>query len=308
MSENLVVVSTGPSGFVTNTHAWAALSANPNAPLDAVQTGLVAAENDPELDDIGYGGMPDANGVMSLDAALMDGASHRAGAVAALLGCKNPVAVARRVMDKTPHVFLVGAGARAFADAEGFANEGALLTPASEAAYAAYLQGDKAPTWTGESPPPPSPPSPAFPEGHDTVGCAALGAGGNLAGGCSTSGLNFKMPGRVGDSPIIGSGLYVDNNVGAATCFGMGEQMMQIGLSLRIVLAMERGLSPKEACEEGIRHLLAKRPGVENMRCCAIALAKSGETGGAATTENDFYFYRTDAQNGTVKVDVDKVQ
>ena len=299
------MVSTGPSGLVTNTHAWDALLANPNAPLDAVQAGLVAAENDPTCDDIGYGGMPDANGVMSLDAALMDGQTHRAGAVAALLGCKNPVLVARRVMDKTPHVFLVGAGARAFADTEGFANEGALLTPAAEAAYAAYLQGDKAPTWTGEAAIPPPPP---FPDGHDTVGCAALGAGGNLAVGCSTSGLNFKMPGRVGDSPIIGSGLYVDNNVGAATCFGMGEQMMQIGFSLRIVLAMERGLSPKEACEEGIRYLLSKRPGLKNMRCCAIALSKSGETGGGATTANDFYFYRTDAKNGTVKVDVDKVQ
>ena len=306
MPQNLVIVSTGPSGFVTNTNAWAALQANPNAPLDAVQAGLVAAENDPECTDIGYGGRPDSNGVMSLDAALMDGPSHRAGAVAALLGCKNPVLVARRVMDKTPHVFLVGSGARAFADKEGFPNEGALLTPESELAYQKYLQGDQSPTWTGELAPPPPPPF--MENGHDTVGCAVLGAGGNLAVGCSTSGLDFKMPGRVGDSPIIGSGLYVDNNVGAAACFGMGEQMMQIGLSLRVVLAMERGLSPKAACEEGMRYLLSKRPGIENMRCCAVALSKSGATGGAATTANDFFFYRTDAQNGTVKVDVDKVQ
>lgn len=283
----MIVVSTGPSGRVCNPAAWNALRQGIPA-LDAAQAGLTAAEADPTCDDIGYGGRPDAHGNMSLDAAIMDGRTHRAGSVAALTRCINPIAVARRVMEVTPYVFVVGQGARDFATAQGFGDDGPLLTPEAREAFEAFQRGERKPTFTGHSS-----------NSHDTVGCCVLDDAGDLAVGCSTSGLDFKMPGRVGDSPIIGSGLYVENAVGAATCFGMGEQMMQVCLSFRIVAAMERGASPQEACDDGIRALIAKRPGVAGLSCCAVALSKSGETGGAATAA-DFVYYVSSREHGTV--------
>ena len=284
----MIVVSTGHSGRVCNPAGWTTLQGGASA-LDAVQAGLMAAEADPTCEDIGYGGRPDATGALSLDAALMDGLAHRAGAVAALKGVTNAVAVARLVMDRTPHVFLVGQGARDFATAQGFADEGPLLTPRAQAAYEAFLRGECHPTFTG----------------HDTVGCAALDKQGNLAVGCSTSGLDFKLPGRVGDAPIIGSGLYVDNTVGAATCNGIGEQMMQVCLAYRIVASMGRGIHPADACAEGIRALVALRPQLyspesQAVPCACIAVSRSGETGGAAT-QADFAYYLTSAAEGTVQ-------
>ena len=301
----MIVLSTGPSGLVCNHAAWQSLSDSSRA-LDAVQAGLMAAESDPDCDDIGFGGRPDASGRMSLDAALMDGLTHRAGAVAGLRGYL-PVAVARRVMEATPHVFLVGQDAADFARQQGFAYQGDLLTSAAHDAYYQFLRGERRATFTGEVPPSQAVPTdqPALPFGddrnsHDTIGCCALDAHGHLAVGTSTSGLDFKLPGRVGDSPIIGSGLYVENSVGAASCFGMGEQMMQVCLAFRVVGLMERGRTPGEACTEGMRFLLSKRPGINDMRCCVIALSKSGETGGAASS-NDFYYNITD-RHGTVSV------
>ncbi len=284
-----VVISTGPSGAVCNPVAFETARGGALA-LDAAQAGVMAAELDPLCDDMGYGGRPDSNGALSLDAALMDGRKHRAGAVAGLLGVKNAVAVARRVMDTTPHVFLVGQGARDFATAQGFADEGALLSPAARAHYDAFRRGDVQPVSSG----------------HDTLGCCVLDTHGDLAVACSTSGLSFKMPGRVGDSPIIGSGLYVDNTVGAATCMGQGEQMMQVGLALRVVLGMERGLSPADACAEALRALLAKRPDRDDLDCCCIALARDGESGAASTSATNIY-YRSDAQNGTIQLAAPRV-
>jgi len=284
-----VVISTGPSGAVCNPVAFDAARGGALA-LDAAQAGVMAAESDPLCDDVGFGGRPDASGNLSLDAALMDGRNHRAGAVAGLLGVVNAVAVARRVMDATPHVFLVGQGARDFATAQGFADDGALLTDAAREQLAAFRRGDTRAVSTG----------------HDTLGCCVLDTQGDLAVACSTSGLSFKLPGRVGDSPIIGSGLYVENAVGAATCMGQGEQMMQIGLSLRVVLGMERGLSPAEACADAVRFLLSKRPTRDDLECCCIALAKTGESGAASTNDTAVY-YRSDALNGTVQIAAPRV-
>jgi len=287
MPSPAVVLSTGPSGRICNPAAWAALTAG-ELPIDAVQAGLMAAESDPECIDIGYGGRPDNEGWLSLDAAIMDGARHRAGSVAGLKGCKNPIAVARKVLETTPHVLLVGEGARKFATAHGFPDEGPLLTDTARAAYQKFLAGEARPTFTGHS--------------HDTVGCCAVDAHGDLAVGCSTSGLDFKLPGRVGDSPIIGSGLYVDNAVGAATCMGMGEQMMQVCLAYRIVASMERGLSPQEACEEAVRALLRRRAGVSGIHCTVVALAKDGTSGGASSYPEDVYYRSSSADDGTVCV------
>lgn len=289
----MIVIATGPSGKVTAQAAWSRLSAMPNAPLQAVQDGLMVAEADESLHDIGYGGMPDASGRLSLDAALMDGPTMRAGAVAGLYGCKHPVAVARLVMDKTPHVLLVGQGARDFATRHGFDDEGALLTEHAAAEYDKFRRGEITPEATGDH----------AREGGDTVGCAALGAGGHLAVGTSTSGLAFKIPGRVGDSPIVGSGLYVENEVGAACCLGMGEQMMQVGLAGRVVAAMAAGLTPQEATERGMRDLLRLRPQAKEVTCLVIALGKDGTHGGAATmVHHAFHYWVADAA-GLRKID-----
>ena len=266
----MITLSTGPSARVCTPAAYTALASG-RSPLDAVQAGLMAAEADPSCDDIGRGGRPDANGIMSLDAAIMDGPAHRGGAVAALTGYVHPIAVARKVMEETPHVFLVGQGARDFATKHGFPVQpnDELLTDAARAAYSRYRSGESKPEATG----------------HDTVGCIAMDDAGRLAVGCSTSGLDFKIPGRVGDSPIIGSGLYVDNAVGAATCLGMGEQMMQVCLAYRVVLLMERGLSPDEACAEGMRYLRSKRANASDLNCLVIALNRDGETGAASSRQ-----------------------
>jgi L-asparaginase/N4-(beta-N-acetylglucosaminyl)-L-asparaginase len=281
-----VIIATGPSGRVCVPAAWAELTRGA-LPIDAVQSGLMAAEADPACIDIGFGGRPDADGWMSLDAAIMDGLRHRSGAVAGLKGCKHPVAVARRVMEGTPHVMLVGEGARKFANAEGFPEEGPLLTDDARAAYEKFLAGEARPTFTGHS--------------HDTVGCCALAPSGDLAVGCSTSGLDFKLPGRVGDSPIVGSGLYVDNGVGAAACMGMGEQMAQTCLAYRVVASMERGLSPQEATEEAVTFLLARRPGVMGIHCCVVSLRKDGAHGAATSYDTDVCWRASAADGGPVE-------
>lgn len=289
----MIVIATGPSGKVTAEAAWSRLSAMPKAPLEAIQDGLMAAEADESLHDIGYGGMPDASGRLSLDAALMDGPTQRGGAVAGLYGCKHPVAVARLVMEKTPHVLLVGQGARDFATKHAFPDEGALLSPHAAEQYQMFLRGDVAQEATGDHPR----------EGGDTVGCAALGADGHLAVGTSTSGLAFKLPGRVGDSPILGSGLYVENDVGAACCLGMGEQMMQVGLAGRVVAGMASGLTPQDAAERGMRDLIRLRPQAKSVTCLVIALARDGTHGGAATLVHHAFHYWVADMSGLRKVD-----
>lgn len=290
----LRLIATGPSGLVTLQTAWPVLFAAPDRPLDAIEAGLRAAEADTSLHDIGVGGMPDANGDLSLDAAIMDGPTQRAGAVAGLLGCRHPISVARRVLETTPHVLLVGQGARQFATAQGFPDEGPLLTDDARAKFEAFRRGDVAPEATGD--------------GGDTVGIAALGAGGHLAVGTSTSGLAFKIPGRVGDSPLVGSGLYVENEVGAACCLGVGEQMIQVGMAGRVVAAMARGLSPAEATAESMAALVRLRPSARTVPCLVIALAKDGRHGGTATMDApDFHYYVADAE-GIRRVDPQRVE
>jgi len=233
---NQIVISTWKFSFSAAEAAWRALCGQKSA-LDAVEEGVVVCEDDPEIESVGLGGLPDASGNVTLDASIMDHRG-RCGAVACLSRTRNPIRVARRVMEKTPHVLLVGAGADQFARQQSF-GETDLLTPRSAEKYAQWKRSN----------------SPA-PPGHDTIGLLALDARGRLAGGCSTSGTPFKLPGRVGDSPIIGAGLYVDGKAGAATATGVGEEAIRICAAFTIVDHLFRGDEPIEALTKVMRKVV----------------------------------------------------
>jgi N4-(beta-N-acetylglucosaminyl)-L-asparaginase len=227
-------------------------------PLDAVIAGVNIVEDDPNDMSVGYGGLPNEDGVVELDSSVMYGPTHSAGAVAALRNIKNPSRVARLVMERTDHVLIVGEGALRFARAHGFKEED-LLTEKSRAAWLRWKEthSDRD-NWF-------PPPDENLPEElrqavstHGTINCLALDAAGRLAGVTTTSGLSWKLAGRVGDSPIVGAGLYVDNDIGAAGSTGRGEANLQTCASFRIVAAMGRGRSPEQACLEACEAVAAK--------------------------------------------------
>ncbi len=288
-----IAIATGPSGFVTVNSILEASKASGASRLDWLELGLAAAEADESLHDVGIGGMPDALGRMSLDAAIMDGPTHRAGAVAGLLGFRSPIAVARRVMDCTPHVMLVGEGAKRFAEAQGFTDEGVLLTDYSRERYEAFLRGEVDLEATGDQ----------HIDGGDTVGAIVMDTDSQLACGTSTSGLAFKMPGRVGDSPIIGGGLYVEQGIGSAVCLGMGEQMMQVGMAMRTVIKLAQGLSPQAAAEAAMRDMIRLRPSCLGTTCLVIALNQAGVAGGARTKAHPDFHYWQATQSGVIKIE-----
>ena len=274
-----VVIATWPFGQ-TAVKAAAALLADGKPALDAAAAGGQAVEDDPSVHSVGYGGLGNAVGTVQLDACVMDGKTLACGGVAALENVRHAAAVARRVMEKTPHVLLVGQGAQQFAMQEGFPLE-TLLTPDSAAEWEKKRPKPKAP----DKPPEPPP-------GHDTVAVLALDKKGQLGGVCTTSGLPFKMPGRVGDSPLIGSGLYVDNDAGAAGGTGVGEEIIRINGSHLIVEAMRAGKSPQEACELAIRkgNAVAVRRGVPPAQVSFLALDPKGRVGAACTAMTNFQY------------------
>jgi len=264
MSFAPVVISTWPPGLAANVAAWKVLAAGGRA-LDAVEQGVRVTELDPAVTNVGYGGLPDADGIVTLDACIMD-ESGNCGSVAFLHDIKTPISVARLVMEKTPHVMLVGEGARRFALANGFIAEN-LLTPESKAAWEKWKKENaQQPQKTDE-------------KNHDTIGLLALDSAGNLSGACTTSGLAWKLSGRVGDSPIIGAGLFVDNDVGAAAATGHGEAIMKIAGSAIIVEAMRHGQNPLEACREAVHRVVEKNPNHKNIQAGFIALNKKGVYG-----------------------------
>ncbi len=279
------VISTWSHGGPANEAAWAVLAAGGSA-LDAVEAGVRVSEADPKVRSVGYGGLPNEEGVVQLDACIMRGSDRNAGAVAALERVKHPISVARRVMERTRHLLLVGDGARRFALAQGFAEED-LLTPESKATWEKWKaeQAKKEPA--GDEPA----------DAHDTIGMVAVDARGDVAAACTTSGLAWKLPGRVGDSPLVGHGLYADSRVGGAASTGVGEEVIRVCGSFVVVEEMRRGRPPQEACEEACRRILERTGGKPAGQVAFLALRKDGATGAACLREGFVYHLRTAAGN-----------
>ncbi|WP_426480325.1 isoaspartyl peptidase/L-asparaginase family protein [Chryseobacterium sp. R2ACT005] len=262
-----IVLSTWNFGLKANEEAWTILGKGGKA-LDAVEKGVRLVELDPKERSVGYGGRPDRDGRVTLDACIMN-ENYNIGSVACLEHVKNPISVARAVMEKTPHVMLVGDGALQFALSQGFKKEN-LLTPESEKEWKEWLK-------TSQYKPI------ANIENHDTIGMIALDAQGNLSGACTTSGMAFKMHGRVGDSPIIGAGLFVDNEVGAATATGHGEEVIRTVGTHLVVELMRQGRNPQEACKEAVDRIVKiaqrRNKNLKDIQVGFIAINKQGEYG-----------------------------
>jgi N4-(beta-N-acetylglucosaminyl)-L-asparaginase len=261
-----IVISTWKHGMEANEAAFKVLKDKGTA-LDAVEKGLRVTEADVTNRSVGIGGLPDREGFVTLDACIMDEKS-RCGSVAFLEGIDHPVSVARKIMETTPHVMLVGAGAKKFALDNGFKK---IKTPVKEA-QEEYKKWKKEQQKIVKAPP-------INHENHDTIGMLAIDAKGNMSGACTTSGWAYKLHGRVGDSPIIGAGLFIDNEVGGAVATGLGEAIIRIAGSHTVVELMRQGKSPQEACEEAVRRILSKHENVEGLQCGFLALDKLGNVG-----------------------------
>jgi len=262
-----IVISTWNFGIKANEAAWEILK-NKGRALDAVEAGVKIPEGDPAERSVGYGGRPDRDGRVTLDACIMD-ENANIGSVACLEFIKHPISVARAVMERTPHVMLVGDGALQFALSQGFKKEN-LLVEDSEKEWKEWLKKSEYKPIANI-------------ENHDTIGMIALDESGNLSGACTTSGMAFKMHGRVGDSPIIGAGLYVDNEIGAATATGHGEEVIRIAGCHLVVELMRQGKSPKQACVEAVdrvvRLMNLRKKELKDIQVGFIALNRNGEFG-----------------------------
>ncbi|MBI3139173.1 MAG: N(4)-(beta-N-acetylglucosaminyl)-L-asparaginase [Sphingobacteriales bacterium] len=280
-----VVISTWDAGMEANKAAWEILSKGGRA-LDAVEKGVMVTEASQNCC-VGLGANPDRDGFVTLDACIMDEFSN-CGSVAFLERIKHPVSVARRVMEKTPHVMLVGAGAQQFALAEGFPLEEQKLSPEAAGAYQEWLlKSEYKPPLINVENKGHGPFAPArLSNGewnHDTIGMVAMDTKGNLSGSCTTSGAGFKMRGRVGDSPIIGAGLFVDNEAGACTATGQGEDVIRVAGSHSVVELMRQGLSPEAACKKIIERIVKiKKEKAKNIQVAFLALNKKGIPGAYA--------------------------
>lgn len=283
------VCSTWDFGVAANQAAWKVLAAGGRA-LDAVEQGARVPEADLHNHSVGRAGYPDRDGKVTLDASIMDEHGN-CGAVAGMEHIAHPISVARRVMERTPHVLLVGDGAMQFAIEQGFPRE-ELLTPESEKAWrewsktAKYKPVINVETRTYSGGPGGKPGGAA---NHDTIGMLAIDAKGNLSGACTTSGMAWKLHGRVGDSPIIGAGLYVDNDVGAATSTGVGEEVIRNVGSFLVVELMRQGRSPEDACREAVERILHRKPETKDLQVGFLAIDKKGEVGAWAIQKGFSY-------------------
>ena len=260
---NPIILSTWNFGLPANEVAIKALSDGGNA-MDAAEAGARHAESDEQNNSVGYGGLPDENGNVTLDACVMD-SNGNAGSVAFIQNIKHPVSVARKVMEETKHVMLVGEGARQFAVSKGF-KEIDLLTAKSKKEWKKWLKERREMTPH---------------ETHDTISVLVQDKNGDLAGACTTSGWAYKMHGRVGDSPIIGAGLFVDNEVGSAAATGLGEEVIKTTGSFLVVELMRQGYSPNEACSEALNRVIKAHNGNPDFQIGYIALRKDGQAGAA---------------------------
>ncbi|HEY4107709.1 N(4)-(beta-N-acetylglucosaminyl)-L-asparaginase [Puia sp.] len=301
-----VVISTWDTGLAANKGAWEVLSRSGSA-LDAVEAGVKVTESSINCC-VGLGANPDRDGFVTLDASIMDH-QFNCGSVAALERIKHPISVARRVMEKTPHVLLVGAGAQQFAVAEGFPLEDGKLSGDAKKAYEQWLkkseykpviniENTKSSAYMA---------APArLPNGewnHDTIGMVAMDASGNLSGSVTTSGMGFKMRGRVGDSPIIGAGMFVDNEVGAVAATGQGEDVIRMCGSHAVVEYMRQGMTPEQACKAAVERIIRiKKEKAKDIQVAFIALNKKGETGAYAIQKGFSYAIKNNTEERMVEV------
>lgn len=292
-----VVISTWDAGLRANKGAWEILSKGGRA-LDAVEKGVMVTEAEQNCC-VGLGANPDRDGFVTLDACIMDEFSN-CGSVAFLERIKHPIAVARRVMEKTPHVMLVGSGAQQFAMAEGFPLEEQKLSAQAQTNYQKWLKTSeyKPPAINIERKKDHGPFAPYKLDNgewnHDTIGMVAMDTHGNLGGSCTTSGAGFKMRGRLGDSPIIGAGLFVDNEVGACTATGQGEDVIRVAGSHSVIELMRQGLSPETACKKVIERIIKiKGAKAEDIQVAFLALNKKGQVGAYAIHKGFEYAIKT---------------
>ncbi len=282
-----VAISTWNTGTRANAAAWEILSKKDGYALDAVEAGVKVEEADPNNMSVGYGGRPDREGIVTLDACVMD-ETGECGAVAAIQDIKHPISVARKVMTETPHWMLVGAGARQFALEQGFQAEN-LLTEKAEKAWKNWLKNaEYKPVINIEN--------------HDTIGMLAVDQQGRVCGGCTTSGAAWKMHGRVGDSPIIGAGLFVDPNVGGATATGLGEEVVKTAGAALIVEKMREGYTPSEACKIAVERIVERRGSNKpDFQVGYIALNKDGAFGGYSVVNGFTYAVYNEEGNRVIK-------
>lgn len=279
-----IIISTWDFGIAANQEAWKTLSKGARA-IDAIEAGLQVPEADMSNHTVGRAGYPDRDGHVTLDACIMDEFGN-CGAVAAMEHIAHPISVARKVMEKTKHVMLVGEGATQFAIEQGFKKE-KLLTTESEKAWKEWLvKAEYKPIINIEN----SKGLPGNQYNHDTIGMLAIDAKGNISGACTTSGMAFKLHGRVGDSPIIGAGLYVDNEVGGATSTGVGEEVIRNVGSFLVVELMRQGYSPEAACKEAVQRIIRKKPDTaKEIQVGFLAINKKGEHGAYAIQKGFSY-------------------
>ena len=286
IKDSPLVISTWIHGMEANVGAWSVLE-NGGAALDAVQKGVAVTESDMNNRSVGLAGRPDRDGHVTLDACIMDHDS-RCGSVAFLEDIQHPIDVARAIMDKTPHVMLVGEGAQKWALENGFSKvDFEVPIPEVQKDYENWLIKSKYKTGVNV-------------ENHDTIGMLALDASGRMAGACTTSGMAYKIRGRVGDSPIIGAGLFIDGEVGGATATGVGEAMIRTAGASAVVESMRRGASPEEACYDIVQRILKKHPGVEGMQVGFLAMNMQGEYGGYSVYNGFNYALRSNDRNEMV--------
>ncbi len=276
-----LVISTWKNGIQANEAAMKKIMAGRRA-LDAVEAGVRVVEADPDDMSVGYGGRPDREGNVTLDACIMD-ENGDCGSVCALEHIMHPISVARKVMEETPHVMLSGEGALQFALEMGFKKEN-LLTDRARREWEEWLkESEYKPVINIEN--------------HDTIGMIAIDLKGNISGACTTSGIAYKMRGRVGDSPIIGAGMFCDNEVGGAVATGTGELVMKTLGTFLVVELMRNGRTPLEATEEAVGRFIKKIPGFREHQVGYLAVNKQGETGAYSIQPGFNYALYKDNEN-----------